>query len=270
MVIMGEKNLRLFSVQSSKGNQLKWERDGIWYKADYMGYEGLAEYIVSKLLHYSNLGGKDYILYDTEEISYKANVYHGCKSYDFLPDGWQLITLERLFHTLYGQSLYQSVYQISGIEERAIFLTEQVEQMTGLKNFGTYLARLLTVDAVFLNEDRHMHNIAVLCDASGCYHYCPIFDNGSALLSDVTMDYPMGKDILELIPQAEAKTLSFDFDEQLEAIERLHGRTISFSYNEKNIIELLENEKYYSIEIKNRVRDILLQQRRKYSYLFQC
>ena len=100
-------------------------------------------------------------------------------------------------------------------------MTEQVEQMTGLKNFGTYLARLLTVDAVFLNEDRHMHNIAVLCDESGCYHYCPIFDNGSALLSDVTMDYPMGKDILELIPEAESKTLSSDFDEQLEAVERL-------------------------------------------------
>lgn len=69
---MGEKNRRLFTVQSSKGNQLKWERDGIWYKADYMGYEGLAEYIVSELLRYSTLNSKDYILYDTEEIPYKV------------------------------------------------------------------------------------------------------------------------------------------------------------------------------------------------------
>ena len=26
---------------TSKGDQRKWKVDGIWYKADYMGYEGL-------------------------------------------------------------------------------------------------------------------------------------------------------------------------------------------------------------------------------------
>lgn len=35
---------------TSKGNQLKWKCDGYWYKADHMGYEGLAETIVSALL----------------------------------------------------------------------------------------------------------------------------------------------------------------------------------------------------------------------------
>ena len=28
---------------TSKGDQRKWKVDGIWYKADYMGYESLAE-----------------------------------------------------------------------------------------------------------------------------------------------------------------------------------------------------------------------------------
>ena len=28
---------------SSKGNQLKWNSGNMWYKADYTGYEGLAE-----------------------------------------------------------------------------------------------------------------------------------------------------------------------------------------------------------------------------------
>lgn len=32
--------------QSSKGNQLKWENKGVWYKADYTGYEGLSEYLI--------------------------------------------------------------------------------------------------------------------------------------------------------------------------------------------------------------------------------
>ena len=60
--------------------------------------------------------------------------------------------------------------------------------MTGLTEFGVYLCKLLTIDALFLNEDRHTHNIAVLLDPDGKYHYCPIFDNGAALLSDIVQD----------------------------------------------------------------------------------
>ena len=54
MIRLEEKDLRTAAHQSSKGNQLKWESEGVWYKADYTGYEGLAEYVVSKLLRYSN------------------------------------------------------------------------------------------------------------------------------------------------------------------------------------------------------------------------
>ena len=42
-----EQNIRTNDRQSSKGNQLKWENEGIWYKADYTGYEGLVEYMIS-------------------------------------------------------------------------------------------------------------------------------------------------------------------------------------------------------------------------------
>ena len=99
---------------------------------------------------------------------------------------WQLITLERLFSNFFGKSLYQSIYQMDGAEQRAEFLVEQVKRMTGLTEFGAYLCKLLTIDALFLNEDRHTHNIAVLLDPDGKYHYCPIFDNGAALLSDTS------------------------------------------------------------------------------------
>lgn len=97
-----------------------------------------------------------------------------------------------------------------------LFLVEQAERMTGMYEFGTYLSRLLTIDALFLNEDRHMHNIAVLCDETGGYHYCLVFDNGSSLLSDITIDYPLGSDAIDLILQVHAKALCSDFPEQLE------------------------------------------------------
>ena len=50
MIELFEQNERMQNRQSSKGNQLKWENEGIWYKADYTGYEGLAEYVISHLL----------------------------------------------------------------------------------------------------------------------------------------------------------------------------------------------------------------------------
>ena len=73
MVELSEKNIRGQEIQSSKGNQLKWQRDGIWYKADYTGYEGLAEYMVSSLLKASNLESSEYISYQTEGDTVEAD-----------------------------------------------------------------------------------------------------------------------------------------------------------------------------------------------------
>ena len=39
---------------TSKGNQPKWQLNGRWYKADHMGYESLAEVLISQLLKQSN------------------------------------------------------------------------------------------------------------------------------------------------------------------------------------------------------------------------
>ena len=54
---------------------------------------------------------------------------------------------------------------------------EQVERLTGLDRFGTYLTLLFEVDMLFGNEDRHLNNIAVLRCGDG-FDYCPIFDFG--------------------------------------------------------------------------------------------
>nr|MBP3598737.1 hypothetical protein [Eubacterium sp.] len=41
MVELFEQDVQKNGRQSSKGNQLKWLSWGVWYKADYTGYEGL-------------------------------------------------------------------------------------------------------------------------------------------------------------------------------------------------------------------------------------
>ena len=130
------------------------------------------------------------------------------------------------------------------------------------------MSKILAIDTFFMNEDRHMHNIGVLLDPLGIYHYCPVFDNGCSLLSDTTTDYPLEEDIIDLIPQVQAKTLSTDFLEQLDAVEKLYGQKLHFDFNGQIIETLLREEKFYSTDIKIRVRDIILQQRRSYQYLF--
>ncbi len=268
MVELFEQAERKSERQSSKGNQLKWENDGVWYKADYTGYEGLAEYMISHLLKKSTLHESEFVLYDLEMIKYRAIIYTGVKSKNFLESGWQLITLERLFHNFFGESLYKSIYRIEEPKNRLRFLVDQVERMTGLENFGAYLNKLFTIDAFFLNEDRHTHNIAVLMNENSKFAYGPIFDHGAGLLADTTMDYPMHGDVYELLKLPQAKTICGDFDIQLELSEIMYGGNLRFKFTKEDVRSLLEHVTAYSEETKRRMEDIVYAQMRKYQYLF--
>ncbi len=253
---------------SSKGNQLKWSKKGIWYKVDNLGYEGMSETVVSKLLEKSDLKREEYVAYETEQIRYKNKIYNGAKSRDFINGRGELITLEKLFKLRYGRSLYESVFKITDVKDRLVFITEFAMEMTGLKEFGIYISRLLTIDALFLNDDRHMHNIAVIKRNDGKFDYCPVFDNGAALLSDTSLDYPMDVDVYALISEARSKTVSYDFDEQLDAAEGLYGRNIKFYFNDRDIIDAARDTLHYPDDVCDRVIQVLREQRRKYSYLF--
>ena len=154
MVELFEKNIVETENRSSKGNQLKWRDGDTWYKADYTGYEGLAEYVISHLITNSSLTSDEYVLYTLEQISYKTNVYNGVKSRNFLKDDWQIITLERLFKNVYGRSLNSMIYRTQSIDDRLRLLVSETIRITGLRDFGIYMSRMLTIDSFFLNEDR--------------------------------------------------------------------------------------------------------------------
>ena len=93
--------------------------------------------------------------------------------------------------------------------------------------------------------------------------------NGGALLTDTMMDYPLDQDELLLMKEVHAKTISSDFDEQLDASEHFYGRNLRFSFTKKDVERLLKEIPGYSEQEKNRVQDILFEQMRKYKYLFK-
>lgn len=132
------------------------------------------------------------------------------------------------------------------------------------------MSKMITIDSLFLNEDRHTHNIAVLVNDRGEYRLCPIFDQGAGLLSDTTLDYPIGGDIYEMINSVRPKTFCDDFFEQLEIAEKLYGQNIEFNFKKRDVDEVLDNvpSDSYSNEIIDRVRIICYERMRQMNYLF--
>ena len=267
MVELFETELMDDGRRSSKGNQLKWESGGIWFKADYLGYEGLSEFVISSLLEKSSLEEAEYVKYGLETIRYKNNIFTGCRSRDFA-EGYMTITLERLFKTLYGKGLNEGIYSIGDHTERLKFLVDQVERTTGIQGFGLYMSKMLTIDSLFLNEDRHTHNISILWDGNREFRLCPIYDNGAALMSDTRLDYPLGLDIYTEKKRVKPKLFCDSFEEQLDIAESLYGKNISFNWKRGDVDEILSHAGIYEKTATDRVRDLLIEQRREHSYLF--
>lgn len=96
--------------------------------------------------------------------------------------------------------------------------------MTGLELFPQYLTLLFEVDALFLNDDRHLNNIAVL-ESGGKYDYCPIFDNGAGLLSNMRTA-PMDIEPKALIAAQRARPFGTTFNRQAGAVRALYGKQL--------------------------------------------
>ena len=268
MIDLSKHNSISSILSSSKGDQLKWNINDYWYKADKNGYEGLSEYVVSELLKKSSLEKNEYVSYSLEQIKYNKNIYCGCKSKVFLNDNEKIITLERLYQSQKSESLTSVLEQLDSYEEKIKYLTEAIISITGLNDFGQYLYKMLVVDALFLNEDRHLHNIAVVVGSDGKYNYCPIYDNGAALLSDINIDYPLKENTIDLIATVKSKTIGPDFMETIDAAEKLYGTKLEFYYDDFDIDKIINKCDIYDSKIKLRVKQILKYQRNKMKYWF--
>ena len=178
-----KKEVRQIALTSSKGNQEKWYEDGRWYKLDLFGYEALAEVLCSHLLTQWNLPFRA-VSYRIEQVTVDGRPRTGCSSPDFLAPGQSIVTAARLLRQYVGPDYRAVMAGLPSDKQRILWLADTVRQITGLDDFGTYLALLFEVDTLFANDDRHLNNIAVLRSDDGGFDYCPIFDLGASLLSN--------------------------------------------------------------------------------------
>ena len=209
---------------SSKGNQEKWVEGNRWYKLDQFGYEALAETMISQMLERSNCE-QDYPFrftrYQMERIAAHGVERTGCSSENFLLPGQSIITLSHLYKRESETSLRNLLARQSSDKKRIVYLAETTAELTGLELFPQYLTLLFEIDALFLNDDRHLNNIAVL-ESGGKYDYCPIFDNGAGLLSNMRTA-PMDIEPKALIAAQRARPFGTTFNRQAGTAQSLYG-----------------------------------------------
>ncbi len=252
---------------TSKGNQPKWQQGNLWYKADHMGYEALAEVLASEMLKRST--ATDFIVYEPVSIELDGKPTAGCVSRNFRADHEVLVPLERLHRMYAGRGLAKTLAGMETAEARLRYTVDFVVDTTHLDGFGRYLADMLWLDAFLLNEDRHTNNIAVVLDERiDTFRLCPYFDHGLSFLSDLN-DYPLGDDLYACIAKVQAKPFAADFNEQADAASDLYGTGLRFRFTRAEVRDMiLQSGALYSKEILDRAERVVLEQMRKYQALF--
>lgn len=226
------KNIRLVSDEkiaetSSKGNQEKWFEGGKWYKLDQFGYEALSESLISSFLEMSNIETDTpftFVRYKPMRVTVHGVTRVCSVSDNFMEKGESLITVNQLLSQMLGCQLKDKLVSLTSDKKRIAYLADSVAEYTGLREFGKYLTLLFEVDAIFLNDDRHLNNIAVLKSGEK-YNYCPIFDNGAGLLSNTRM---LQMDIMPkgLFPTLKARPFMTTFTRQMNTARAIYGKQL--------------------------------------------
>ncbi|MCQ2531511.1 MAG: hypothetical protein MJ093_02260 [Saccharofermentans sp.] len=243
---------------SSKGNQEKWFDNNRWYKLDQFGYEALSEVFTTYLLERSNIEKNTsftFVRYEMEKMNVHKLNRTGCSSENFLKPGESIITINKLFKEYYNRPLKGILMTLSSDKKRISFLAEKVAEITGLKEFPLYLTIIFELDALVLNNDRHLNNIAVIKKENG-FDYCPIFDNGAGLLSNAHV-LPLDITPEGLMKTVDANPFHISFNRQLNIIRSLYGSQLEIPRLTKDEIDkvLLPLLEYYPERDRGIIRE---------------
>lgn len=226
---------------SSKGNQEKWLDCGLWYKADQFGYEALTEVFVSKILENSNIE-KDtpftFVRYEMQKVKIHGVERIACVSENFLGNGASIITLSSLLSKNLKTPLRTKLENLPSDKKRLQYLVEATAQLTGLSNFDKYLTLLFEIDSLILNDDRHLNNIAVI-EERGDFSYCPIFDNGAGLISNMQF-YRGDIEPKALIKIPDASPFHMTFNREAKTMRSLYGPVLNIpKFSREELTDML-------------------------------
>ena len=168
----------MFKPTSKLGYQPKHTspNGGCWYKEDLRGGEALAEVLVSTFLRSCNyMTSKDFVLYNFKYSKPNSIDLTTCVSPNFLQKGEQFIS----FKDLLTMTSFSEVNLVD-FDSKLDFIDSVFQQTVG-QSFREEMLRLLTLDVMFRNTDRHLSNFGIILAPNGSIRFAPIFDNGLAL-----------------------------------------------------------------------------------------
>lgn len=229
---------------SSKGNQEKWydNSSDMWYKVDQFGYEALSEVVTSQILELSNIEQDTpftFVRYYPQRLIVHKRERTVCVSKNFLKKSESIVTISHLLNKELGSPLKDKLLSLSSDKKRIAYLADTTAEITRLHDFGKYLTILFEIDSLVLNDDRHLNNIAVI-EEEGKFSYCPIFDNGAGLLSNVQMS-PMDIMPNTLMSALRARPFITGFTRQMNSARSLYGNQLHLpELNRNQIKEILE------------------------------
>lgn len=200
----------IFPDTTSMGSQEKWVIRDKFYKIDPIhGFDSIAEATVSEFESYiEDLSFVDYFLDFPKTINDRKR--RVCYSYNCVPEGYTEITLYKI--------ITNSVNNQNNIKKYVgkDFVLKCAELVEGAISFNPmeYFSKIIYLDSLTLNEDRHLNNISFLVNKEGVGKGIPILDNGRALLSDED-SYPLSSNITSLIRRVKSKPFSTSFKKQV-------------------------------------------------------
>ena len=231
----------LFS-SSIGGVQDKYIEDGFLYKIDRDGYESIAEAVVSELCrHIVNIG--DFVDY---ELTNESGICR-CK----------LVNAEVInIHDVICVAGELQNFRMGSPVDR-LSLVEKVLTSIMRNNYHDYIRKVIFLDYITLNEDRHLGNLHIV-KKNGIYSNGIILDNGLSLLSNVS-NYRINKSAGYFLTSVRSKPFSSNRDMQISLFKGEELLKIDInSFNDKvdgiidgnNIINVSYNKEYLIRSLK--------------------
>jgi hypothetical protein len=202
---------KVLTNSGSKGCQLKYYKDGLWFKVNTSGYEGLAELVSSYFLCHSN--NPDFISYELCSVNGRP----GCYSHNFLGKNEELLSFDRFHFIRTGKSLSAVTALMDNADSRYHYVVDFFMKEAAL-DIQSYLDAIISLDFLTRNGDRHYNNLAVIKTGSG-YKNAPIFDNGDAFFSSYSKFDPW-MSITECIEKSVACPFSGSFELQFNLVKK--------------------------------------------------
>lgn len=162
--------------QTSKGVLLKWNDKDNYYKSGSLHYgifnkvQPIVECICSQIREKLGFNGVDYKLTSIESKGcedFDAQNILCCVSENFLHEDEILVTFGRHYKSFKEKITYDHI-------------------INEFKEFEEEINQTLILDFIVNNIDRHFNNFGYI--VNGKKRYCPIFDNGLSLYSDLNLE----------------------------------------------------------------------------------